>query len=297
MTPQLCLGSAQFGLAYGITNEAGQVSEAEVAQLLAKAGAAGIRWLDTAQAYGNAEAVLGRQLPASHGFRLISKLPAQPQPVISAQDADAWEQALLASCNCLGVRGLDALLLHAPADLSKPGGHHLEAWLLGLRERGVVQRLGVSIYAAEDLKGVNPALLDLVQLPLSLFDQRLLQNGTLARLASRGTAIHARSLYLQGLLLTPAEQWPGWVRPEVRAHQQALEALAEKRGCRLIDLALGFAREQMDLEAVVLGLCSVRELTELRTTWSSTSPWQEGEWRTWALQGPGILDPRQWPRR
>jgi len=221
MTPQLCLGTAQFGLAYGITNGTGQVSEAAVAQLLDQAEGAGIRWLDTAQAYGNAEAVLGRQLPATHGFRLISKLPAQPQPGFNPQDADAWEQALVASCQRLGVQGLDGLLLHAPADLQKPGGHHLEAWLLGLRERGLVQRIGVSIYAAQDLEGLNPALLDLVQLPLSLFDQRLLQGGTLARLRARGTAIHARSLYLQGLLLTPAAQWPTWVSAEVRAHQQA----------------------------------------------------------------------------
>ena len=83
MTPQLCLGTAQFGLAYGITNSIGQVSEAAVGQLLDQAGAAGIRWLDTAQAYGNAEAVLGRQLPVAHGFRLISKLPAQSQPEFS----------------------------------------------------------------------------------------------------------------------------------------------------------------------------------------------------------------------
>jgi len=296
MTPQLCLGTAQFGLAYGVTNAAGQVPEDAVAPLLLQAQEAGVCWLDTAQAYGNAEAVLGRQLPVAHGFRLISKLPAQSQPEFTPQDADAWEQAIHASCQRLGVRGLDALLLHAPADLAKSGGQHLEAWLLGLRERGVVQRIGVSIYAAEDLDGVNPALLDLVQLPLSLYDQRLLQNGTLARLRARGTAIHARSLYLQGLLLTPAAQWPRWVSPEVRAHQQALEALAQQRGCRLIDLALCFAREQQDLEAVVLGVCSVRELLELQQAWAAISPWQEGEWRIWALQDAGILDPRRWPR-
>jgi len=296
MTPQLCLGTAQFGLAYGITNTTGQVTEAIVAQLLAQAAEAGVRWLDTAQAYGNAETVLGRQLPAAHDFRVISKLPAQPQPVFNTQDAEIWEQAFLTSCQRLGVSGLDALLLHAPADLAKPGGHHLEAWLLGLRERGLVQRIGVSIYAAEDLDGLNPALLDLIQLPLSLFDQRLLQNGTLACLRARGTVIHARSLFLQGLLLTPAEQWPRWVSPAVRAHQLALEALAEQRGCHLIDLALGFAREQPDLDAVVLGVCSVRELSELREAWAANSPWQEGEWRTWALQDPDILDPRCWPR-
>ena len=116
MTPQLCLGTAQFGLAYGITNASGQVAEDVVAQLLAQAAGAGIRWLDTAQAYGNAEAVLGRQMPATHPFRLISKLPAQPQPVFNPQDAQPWEEAFLASCQRLGVQRFEALLLHAPAD-------------------------------------------------------------------------------------------------------------------------------------------------------------------------------------
>ena len=295
MTPQLCLGTAQFGLAYGITNTNGQVSEAEVGQLLFDANEAGICWLDTAQAYGNAEEVLGRKLPNAHGFHFISKLPAQPQPVFSAQDVEAWDQAFHKSCQRLRVQSLDALLLHAPADLGKPGGEYLEAWLLNLRRQGLVQRVGVSIYSAKDLDVVNPALLDLVQLPLSLYDQRALQDGTLTRLRARGTAIHARSLYLQGLLLTPTAQWPAWVSADVRAHQQALEALADQRDCQLIDLALGFAREQLDLEAVVLGVCSSKELTALHNSWASISPWKEGEWRTWCLQNADILDPRLWP--
>lgn len=295
MTPQLCLGTAQFGLAYGITNTAGQVSEVEVAQLLIQAQDAGIRYLDTAQAYGNAEMVLGRQLPASHCFKIISKFTAQPQFVFSDQDLDAWEQNFLSSCERLGVQGLDALLLHSPADLRKPGAHYLEAWLLSLRERGLVQRLGVSIYAAEDLEGVNPGLLDLVQLPLSLLDQRLLQDGTLARLRAAGTAVHARSLYLQGLLLTPAAQWPPWVSPEMRAHQHALEALAQEKGCQLIDLALGFAREQENLEAVVIGVCSCHELAELSAAWLATPPLQKFEWESWALIDQVLLDPRRWP--
>ncbi len=297
MTPKLCIGTAQFGLAYGITNTNGQVSEAEVGQLLDEAYKAGICWLDTAQIYGNAESVLGRQLPISHGFHFISKLPAQCQPMFSAQDVEDWDKAFHKSCQHLGVQSLDAFLLHAPADLSKPGGQYLEDWLLGLRESGLVQRIGVSIYTSEDLEEVNQELLDVVQLPLSLFDQRLLEDGTIARLYARGTAIHARSLYLQGLLLTPAVQWPGWVSLKVRAHQQALESLAVQRGCRLIDLALGFVRHQTDLEAVVLGLCNVQELNELQAAWLAKTPWEGSEWRTWALKEPTILDPRQWPRR
>jgi len=296
MKPSLCLGTAAFGLDYGITNIAGQVPQSEVAQLLLEIEKAGFLWLDTARAYGSAEEVLGRNLPDSYRSQIISKLPAQPHAAFQTQDVIVWEEMFHLSCERLGVSSLNGFLLHAPSDLSKPGGRFLEHWLFGLRQRGLVKRLGVSIYNAEDLEGVNPDLLDLVQLPLSLFDQRLLQDGTLGRLRARGTAIHARSLYLQGLLLTPAVQWPGWVSPEVHAHQQALESLALQRGCRLIDLALGFAQDQPDLEGVVLGLCSVQELRELQSAWSAISPWKECEWRLWALKDPAILFPRQWPR-
>lgn len=295
MKPCLCLGTAQFGLAYGVTNANGQVPESGVAQLLNQASASCIRWLDTAQAYGNAESVLGRNLPSGHAFQITSKLAAQPQSAFTAQDAVAWEEGFRRSCERLGLKSLDALLLHAPADLRKPGSNYLEEWLLGLRNRGLVERLGVSIYTADDLEGVNDELLDLVQLPLSLFDQRLLQDGTVSSLRARGTSLHARSLYLQGLLLIPAEQWPSWASIETRKHHVALEALSKERDCRLIDLVLGFAKAQTDLEAVVLGVCSAGELAELQRSWAITSPWQEEEWQNWALQDADILDPRHWP--
>ena len=296
MAPQLCLGTAQFGLPYGITNAAGQVSEPEVLALLAAAAAASLTLLDTAQAYGDAEAVLGRTLPTGHPFRLISKLPAQSQPAFTADDRLVWDQAFERSCVRLGQPCLDALLLHSAADLRKPGGEHLREWLLSLRQRGLVRRLGVSIYGSADLVGVPPDLLDLVQLPLSLYDQRLLVDGTITRLRDQGCAVHARSLYLQGLLLSPAARWPAWVDPASRDHQAKLERLAADRGSSLLDCALGFARAQVDLEAVVLGLCSRLELQQLLQAWGRISPWQEGEWRTWALPDAGILDPRHWPR-
>ena len=168
MTPQLCLGTAQFGLHYGITNAAGQVSEPEVQALLAEAAATDLTLLDTAQAYGNAEAVLGRAMPPGHPFRLISKLPAPSQPAFTSDDRRVWHQAFERSCIRLGQPCLDALLLHSTADLRKPGGEHLRAWLLSLRQRGLVRRLGVSIYSSTDLVGVPPDLLDLVQLPLKV---------------------------------------------------------------------------------------------------------------------------------
>ena len=295
MNPELCLGSAQFGLAYGITNYAGQVSEKTVSELLFEAHLKGIRLLDTAMSYGNAEDILGRNLGKQYSFRLISKLPAQVTSSFTSDDVEKWDKSFHASCQRLSTPFLDTFLLHSPYDLAKPGSKFLEDWLLGLRDQGLVRRLGVSIYSSRDLESINSDLLDLVQLPLSLFDQRLLDDGTIADLHARGTAIHARSVYLQGLLLLTSSQWPSWIPSEHRCHQQALELLAEQRGCQLIDLALGFARAQTYLEAVVVGVCSLDELQALTTAWVSSSPWLEREWESWAVQDSDILDPRRWP--
>jgi len=295
MTPRICLGTAQFGLTYGITNSSGQVSEQEVRALLSKANEARISFIDTAQSYGNAESILGQSMPLDHDFQLVCKLRAQKKVEFTEADFTNWEEEFRASCDRLGLKQINSMLLHSAKDLKKPGGHFLLQWLQDLRTRGLVQRIGLSIYSADDLAGVDLAALDLVQLPFSLYDQRLLRDGTLFQLSQNGIAIHARSVFLQGLLLTPTCDWPTWVDSKILHHHHQLEALALKRGCTLVNLALGFAQSQKYLEAVVFGVCSSRELSELLDAWKEISPWQEDEWLKWQILDPSSLDPRRWP--
>lgn len=295
MTPQLCLGTVQFGLSYGITNSAGQVAEEEVRRILDYATQEGIPYLDTAQAYGKAEKVLGRAMPKGNSFALISKLSAQKQPVFTAKDQIRWEDSFFRSCNNLRKASLYAFLLHSSADLRKPGGHYLRDWLLSLRARGLVQRLGISIYSADDLEGVAPSLLQLVQLPLSLYDQRLLSDGTIDSLVSIGCVVHARSIYLQGLLLKSSADWPNWISQNNRNHHLILENYARARGLSLIDLSLGFIRAQKNIEAAVLGLCSTEELHQLTDSWRRPLCWEKAEWKSWAPSNNEFVDPRFWP--
>jgi aryl-alcohol dehydrogenase-like predicted oxidoreductase len=301
MAPQLCLGTVQFGLPYGITNTAGQVPEEEVRRILEFAAHEGIEFLDTAQAYGDAEAVLGRTMPGFHAFRIISKLPAQSQPFFTAEDYLSWEDMFHRSCSHLGQHCLDAFLLHRAADLRKPGGDYLRQWLLSLKKRGLVSRLGLSIYTANDLEEAPPDLLDLVQLPLSLYDQRLLANGTISRLHSQGCKIHARSIYLQGLMLTSASEWPPWIHISEREHHAKLEQAAYEQHCSLMAAALGFARAQECLEAVVIGVCSLSETRQLMHEWGSELPSLNSGWQDWALaeslasKSVSIINPRNWP--
>lgn len=293
----LCLGTAQFGLPYGITNTTGQVDRGEVGRLLALAARGGVHWLDTAQAYGEAEAVLGACLPSGHRFGLISKLPAQPAQAFTTASEQAWEDDLQRSLRRLGCSSLDGFLLHQAADLHRPDGDRLLAWLQSLQERGLARRIGVSIYGGAELEPLPLDQLQLVQLPLSLYDQRPLRDGTVARLRQQGIAIHARSLYLQGLLLAPAPQWPAWIDPAFRQHHARLEAWAADHGTSTLALALAFASRCSTLEAAVVGITREPELAALLQHWNDPAdPWRIGDPESWAWPEGNSLDPRCWPR-
>ena len=293
MRPDICLGTAQFGLAYGITNAAGQVAEREVSLIFEQAALEGIQFLDTAQAYGNAEAVVGRCWPATAPRRIVSKLPSLSEVSCELD----WETTFQASLQRLQVPQLDGFLLHRPADLIGSQGDRLLSWLEGLRARDLVSRIGVSIYQSSDLEGLPLERLQLVQLPLSIYDQRLISDGTVATLAERGIAVHVRSVFLQGLLPTPVEHWPAFLSTGFRQHHRQLTMELAAMGLSLLDGALGFARACDGFEAIVLGVQSSVELGELLAAWRQ-SPALDGLFDPrWAWQNEQDLDPRCWPTR
>ena len=74
---KLALGTVQFGLDYGITNQRGQVSREDAKEILAFARLHGVDTLDTAIGYGESEICLGDVGVA--GFKVITKLPPLPE--------------------------------------------------------------------------------------------------------------------------------------------------------------------------------------------------------------------------
>ena len=67
------LGTAQFGLDYGISNSGGQVPPFEVARILKLAKEAGIDTLDSAALYGESESVLGNLIDDHNEFKIVTK--------------------------------------------------------------------------------------------------------------------------------------------------------------------------------------------------------------------------------
>lgn len=74
---RLALGTAQFGMRYGVANRVGQVPAGEARRILERARTAGMDTLDTAAAYGASETLLGSVGVAD--WIVVTKLPPCPR--------------------------------------------------------------------------------------------------------------------------------------------------------------------------------------------------------------------------
>lgn len=204
---QLALGTVQFGLPYGVSNQLGQVSLPAVKAMLQLASSHAIDTLDTAIGYGDSENRLGQA--GTSAFKVVSKLPEVP---VACTDVSAWvQQQVAGSLARLGITKLYGLLLHKPDQLLEEKGSEIYQALQRLKQAGKIQKIGVSIYAPQQLDALAPRYrFDLVQAPLNLIDRRLQTSGWLQKLAFEGVEVHTRSAFLQGLLLMPKASIPNY---------------------------------------------------------------------------------------
>jgi aryl-alcohol dehydrogenase-like predicted oxidoreductase len=292
---KLGLGTVQFGLAYGVTNARGQVPRADVAAILDAALAAGLDLFDTAAAYGESETVLGELLPSTLPIRLVSKIPAIDATTIGKTEIAACRDSVRRSLARLRRPQLYGLLLHRADDLLKPGGDRLLALLRELKEAGLVAKVGVSAYERRQLDEILAMFTpDLLQVPVSLVDQRLLRDGTLARLKAKGCEIHARSAFLQGVLLADLAGLPAHFAPwRDRLHR--LAELAARVGRSRLSLCLAFVLARPEIDGVVVGVTGLAELREILAAAAEAETPLPAGLDALAVDDPRLVNPALWP--
>jgi len=280
----LALGTAQFGMPYGIAGRRATVPEAEVRSILEVASGAGVSVLDTAPAYGDIEARLDG-LTQGLTFSVVSKIPAVP-----AREADpgAFVRASVEqSIRRLGSR-LRTLLFHDADDLLRPDGEVL--WRAATEAAGNRVRLGVSLYdprMAMVLRGRYP--LRVVQVPANALDQRVAAPETSQGLMN--IEVHARSAFLQGLLLLPHAEAIYRV-PAASADHAKWTAWCKAEGVSPLIGALSVARALPGVSLWVVGVDSAAQLRHVLEAAGSARPCTAA---SVACDDPEVIDPRRWP--
>ena len=293
---KICLGSAQFGLDYGVTNSFGRVPQSEVKKILECAESNGINYFDTAYDYGNAEYLLGLYLSKNSKVSTKISLPKS----ITSIDLDVisyMDKCFKTSLSNLARDHVECLYLHNSNMLTLAGSELVLEWLSKIKALQLAKTVGVSIYETKELSIASGDLFSAFQLPASIYDQRSLEYVQSNKSTSDNVSFHARSVFLQGLLLTNPDKWPSWINESARSMHRRLWSLSLHTNVSLKKMSIDFFKKNNNFSSILFGVTSLCELEELLyASESQTNFWDNSyNYSDWKLPSQPLLDPRTWP--
>ena len=260
---KLALGTAQFGLEYGVANAQGRLSFAGANEILNFSRDIGIDTLDTAIAYGESELTLGEL--GIEDFKVITKIPNITQEYLSSR---FWiSDQVKCSLSRLKVNKIEALLLHEPMQLIERHGQDIYNSLRRLKEDGLIKKFGISIYKPEEYSLISQFCdLDIVQCPFNIIDSRLQRTGLLDQLVKQQIEVHVRSVFLQGLLTFKRENIPSKFERWESVWDHWNDWL-NRNSLSSIQACLNFVLSFPQIDKIIIGVDSKDQLNDIYTSY------------------------------
>ncbi|PSR52459.1 aldo/keto reductase [Adhaeribacter arboris] len=247
---KLALGTVQFGLDYGVSNSGGKVPITIVRNILKLCLEQNITTLDTAAAYGDSEAVIGKSLAnEDNSFQIISKLPNCSTAEVRTIFNNSLQE--------LKKNKIFGYLIHDYSAFTKDPGIFDEIYKL--QQEGLIQKIGFSLYYPPHLEEIIKLNLpiQLIQIPFNVFDQRFAY--LFPYLNKNDIEIHIRSIFLQGLLFKEIATLPPYFHP-FRENLLFLQEVVKQSGLSLSHVLLAFAHLHPEISKIVVGVTSMEEL-------------------------------------
>jgi aryl-alcohol dehydrogenase-like predicted oxidoreductase len=293
---RLGVGAVQFGMEYGIANKFASTDIKTIGECFDAAERHHIQIVDTAPSYGDSEKNLGAAYDFNNSFNIISKTPVFNSPEITVNEIEQLKLSVKNSLSHLNQTNLYGLLIHNCEDVLKPGGERLIDALRELKKEGVVKKIGFSIYSGEVADKIEMLFKpDLIQAPINIFDQRLLKSNHIQRWRKQKIEIHARSIFLQGLLFIRPENLPMYFS-SIKTHQKNFYKWLTQRELSVLEGSLLFGLQIKELDAIIVGVNSADQLEEIARA-AEKHETRHIDFEEWALDDEAIIDPSVWPSR
>jgi len=284
---RLGIGTVQFGIDYGIANKIGKVAKIEQIKILDLADKHNISLIDTAINYGDSEKNLGEY--ELEKFNVVSKIPEIPK---NLNNVEKWiTNQLKESILKLGVKSLYAVLLHRANQLFDYDGKII-AYLEKLKNDGLVKKIGVSIYAPEELESILANFsIDIVQAPMNLIDRRLKNSGYLNLLKKKKIEVHIRSIFLQGLLLMNKDSLPLKFKKWKNLSEDWYYWLDENPKLSALDICINYIKSIHEIDKIIVGVDSSNQLEEVLKAYSLT---EQVDFPEISCNDEQLLNPSNW---
>ena len=286
-TKILCLGTANFGMPYGISRSEDDLGSVKVREILDEACAEGFSHIDTATAYVNSEQILGDISPKKSPMSITTKLSAS-----ECVSAKSIVQAVTQSLHRTKQSRFWSVLLHDAKVLTSGNTGEVIRGLDDIVKLGLTEHVGLAAYDELEIieaKAIVPAM-NVFHIADNVCDQRLKQSMRLEILASEGNKIFIRSIFLQGLLLMDPNQLPKKVESAYLGLRK-LEEFCERQNVSILELCAGYAKSIAWSSGFIIGAGSSKQVREISnafkcaTTVDYSSAPKLDDW---------ILDPRNW---
>jgi uncharacterized protein len=287
---KIVLGTVQLGMDYGINNTSGKPDAEEAMKILTTAYESGIRTLDTAEAYGSSQEVIGtfHKSTSLGRFSVITKYNGS-----CVQDVQDFKSHVLNTLQLLNVDCLEAYLFHNYEVYTK-----FSCWeaIHELVSKKKIKKLGVSVYTNEQAMAVaQDHRVHLVQLPFNLLDNFSLRGDILRAIKNNGKELHVRSVFLQGLFYKERSAL-GALSP-LKETLLRLDNLAKEESVDIGTLALAYSLRQPYIDKVLIGVETESQLIQnIRMAKASLSV-NESILTTidhLQVQSPELLNPSNW---
>ena len=249
---KICLGTAQYGLDYGINNQSGKPSELDIFEILDYANLCGISNLDSAESYGSALEVIGRYT-SDRGtkFRINSKF--------SSVDKSLREnlEHTLVKLNCDSI---NIFYFHDYEQFNANPKFHRQ--IIDLKKDALITQIGLSIYDNSEFStACKYDFVDVIQFPFNILDN-VSQRGEIIESAVRaGKQLHARSIYLQGLFFMASKSIPKKLSP-LLPYLEQLKQIASNENISIGQMALNYVLQNENIDFAIIGVDSLEQLKQ-----------------------------------
>ena len=187
------IGGAQLGFNYGILNNSSPLTHQEIEKLLSLAFKYGIKYIDTAPAYGDSEKILDNK--NYNHFSIISKTYFRNY---TENNENFVLESLQSTLNRISRDNIYGYLIHNTNEfLDLKNRKKIWKQLLDCKQNGLIQKLGFSVYIESEIDKILDEFdsIDIIQLPINIFDQRLLNCKILEKARHSNIELHARSIF------------------------------------------------------------------------------------------------------
>lgn len=295
------LGTVQLGMDYGLGDNTAKPEKELAFAVLDSALENGVNLLDTANDYGESEAVIGQWLSARRGgVKPLIATKVGPFDHSSPETLKTDIRRQTEKClETLGVPQIDILMVHDFEDYEKDP-QILRETFAELKAQGLIGCSALSAYSRHDYRMIAESGFDAVQIPLNVFDWTQIKSGGIQAIADAGMMIFVRSVFLQGLVFLQPEQ----VEPRIAFCKPYLEKylqLSREFSMSPAALAMSYVLSVPGVTTVVLGCQTPQQLEANCRLVDQVKALTEAQMdklrEAFADIDPRVIDPREWNKK